>query len=324
MPYISVRGVEHYYEWITELGSDRTHRPVMVFIHGWGGSARYWESTARELSNQFDCLLYDMRGFGRSKARSEDLKSNSTIQEKLRTSNKQPASATSVQAAVETLVEEEAQPIDPEMSAEELTHEMESYADDLAALLDALKLDKAYINAHSMGASVAVFFLNLYADRVYKAILTCSGVFEYDERSFTTFHKFGGYVVKFRPRWLYGLPFMDRFFMARFLHRSLPSSISRAFLDDFLMADYETARNTIFTSVSKKAAEVMPQEFARLTVPTLLVAGEHDIIIPAKLGQQAASLSDRVQYVEMAGTAHFPMLEDPPTYLRHVREFLAN
>ena len=56
MAYIKVRGVEHYYQWIKQTSSDSS-KPVMVFIHGWAGSARYWESTARVLSEQFDCLL---------------------------------------------------------------------------------------------------------------------------------------------------------------------------------------------------------------------------------------------------------------------------
>ena len=257
----------------------------MVFVHGWGGSSRYWESTARALSAQFDGLLYDLRGFGRSRTQSSPL-------------------------------------AEPPKSAAELSYELETYADDLAGLLEALGLEQVYLNAHSMGASIAVFFLNRYSDRVKRAILTCSGVFEYDEKAFNAFYKFGGYVVKFRPKWLYGLPLVDRLFMQRFVHRPLPGTISREFLNDFLLADYEAALGTIFTSVSQKATEVMPQEFRQLAVPTLLIAGEYDIIIPARLGQQAAVLNPIVQYVEISNTAHFPMLEAPEVYLGHVQEFL--
>ncbi|MGI0487952.1 alpha/beta fold hydrolase [Pantanalinema rosaneae CENA516] len=291
MACIQVRGFNHYYEWITaDKTSEPTGKPVMVFQHGWGGSARYWESTARAIADSFDCLLYDMRGFGRSQ------RSNPAA-------TQSPALVTSVMA-------------DP------LSYELDSYAEDLAGLLDALGIQRIYLNAHSMGASVAVFFLNLYPERVERAILTCNGIFVYDEKAFNAFYKFGGYVVKFRPRWLYGLPYMDRLFMKRFLHRPLSRDISRAFLDDFLMADYESALGTIFTSVSKKATEIMPQEFARITVPTLLVSGDRDIIIPAEMGRQAAELNDRIEYVVIPDTAHFPMLEDAPTYLQHIREFL--
>ncbi|MEW6494871.1 MAG: alpha/beta hydrolase [Cyanobacteriota bacterium] len=276
MPLINVRGVEHYYEWIRQSASDK-EKPVLVFVHGWGGSARYWDTTANTLSDTFNCLLYDMRGFGRSKLPQEPI---------------------------------------------ELLYEMEDYAEDLAALLDALELNRVYINAHSMGASAAVMFLNRYPERVERAILTCSGIFEYDEKSFSAFHKFGSYVVKFRPRWFLSIPFASALFMTRFLHRPLPRAISRAFLEDFIEADYKAALGTMLTSVSQYASQVMPQEFARLSVPTLLIAGEYDQIIPAELGRRAAQLSDKVEYFEIPGTAHFPMLEKPDVYLERVREFL--
>jgi pimeloyl-ACP methyl ester carboxylesterase len=279
MPYLAVKGFDHYYEWITETGaSEPSGKPVLVFVHGWGGSARYWESTAEALSKDFDCLLYDLRGFGRSRSKSEH--------------------------------------------SADLNYELESYADDLAELLNQLGIQKMTLNSHSTGASIAVFFLNRYAEKCDRAILTCNGIFEYDEKSFTAFHKFGGYVVKFRPRWLYGLPFVDRIFMQRFLHRSVPRTISRAFLNDFLMAEEEAALGTMFSAVSQKAAEIMPQEFAQLRVPTLLVSGQYDLIIPAELGRKAAELSDRVQHLIIPNTAHFPMLEDSQTYLDHVTKFL--
>lgn len=276
MPLINVRGVDHYYEWIPESVPSKK-KPVMVFIHGWGGSARYWESTAKALSDTFDCLLYDLRGFGRSPLPQEPV---------------------------------------------ELLYEMEDYAEDLAVLLDALELSRVYINAHSLGASAATLFLNRYPERVERAILTCSGVFEYEEKSFTAFHKVGGYVVKFRPRWFLQIPFAGLLFMARFLHRPLPAAVSRAFLEDYLLADYNAALGTMLTAVSKYAAEVMPQEFARLSVPTLLISGQYDKIIPAALGRKAAQLSEKVEYCEIPGTAHFPMLERPEVYLERVREFL--
>ncbi|WP_353933161.1 alpha/beta hydrolase [Okeanomitos corallinicola TIOX110] len=278
MSYIKVRGVEHYYEWIKEPSSGV--KPVMVFVHGWAGSSRYWQTTAQALSSEFDCLLYDMRGFGRSHAQLPD--------------------------------------------GSNLSYELTAYAEDLAALLDALQLPRVYINAHSMGASVATLFFNRYPQRVEKGILTCSGIFEYDEKAFAAFYKFGGLVVKFRPQWLGKIPLADRMFMARFLHSPIPQSERQAFLQDFIDADYDTALGTIFTSVSKEQAETMPQEFANLTVPTLLVAGEYDQIIPAKMGEHAASLNNKVEFIVISKTGHFPMLEDAETYLQKLWEFLGN
>ncbi len=274
MPYLRLRGSEHYYQWIPEPPTD--DRPKMVFLHGWGGSGRYWQETARSLADCYDCFIYDLRGFGRSRLISEE-------------------------------------PSD---------YELETYADDLAALLDKLNLDRVSLQAHSTGASIAVLFANRYPQRVDKLILCCSGIFEYDERTFSNFHKASNWVVKLRPSWLSAIPGMDRLFMARFLHRPIPSVERRAFLEDYIMADGEAALGTVYTAVSEKAATTMPTEFANLTVPTLLVAGEKDIIIPAEMGRKAANLSDRVEYVCIPYTAHFPMLEDAAAYRDRVRSFL--
>lgn len=40
------------------------------------------------------------------------------------------------------------------------------------------------------------------------------------------------------------------------------------------------------------------------------------------MGRQAATLNPNVQLAILKDTAHFPMLEDPDTYLQNVREFL--
>ena len=283
MAYVSVNGVKHYYEWIATSDHPGDYqKPVMVFLHGWAGSARYWESTARAIRDTYDCLLYDMRGFGRS------------------------------QSATPEAIEQ-----NPELNT------LESFADDLLALLDALNLTKPVcVNAHSLGGSAGLYFLERYPERVEKAILTCNGSFPYQKLAFEAFYLFGGYVVAFRPKWLGRLPLVPHMFMSRFLKRSIPLSEKQAFLNDFLMADGSTSIGTLRAAVSKHATEAMPKAFASLKVPTLMVSGEYDKITPAKLGRQAAAMSDRIEFVQMEGVAHFPMLEAPEAYLQVCNSFL--
>jgi pimeloyl-ACP methyl ester carboxylesterase len=252
----------------------------MVFIHGWGGSARYWQSTAKAFSDRYNCLLYDLRGFGRSRL--------------------------------------------PE-SPPTIGYDLEDYADDLVELLGQLGVERAIVHSHSMGASIAALFARRYPSLTERAILTCNGIFEYDAAAFNAFHRFGSYVVKFRYPWFLQVPFADRLFMARFLTRPIASSDRRNFLEDFLLADYPAAVGTLYTSVSLDAVTTMPDVFADLTVPTLLISGQCDRIIPAAMGRKAADLNPTyIDYLEMPKTGHFPMLEDEATYLNLVRDFLAD
>ncbi|MEM8505972.1 MAG: alpha/beta hydrolase [Cyanobacteria bacterium P01_D01_bin.1] len=289
MPYVSVNGVDHYYEWISTQdhpGPERKsdEKPVMVFLHGWAGSARYWCSTAEAIKDTYDCLLYDQRGFGRSKAPTPEQFADN-----------------------------------PELST------LESFAEDLNALLNELNLTQpVYMNAHSMGGSIGLYFLDRYPERVKKAILTCNGSFPYQKWAFEAFYLFGGYVVAFRPKWLGKVPFAPQMFMQRFLKSSIPLAEKKAFLEDFIMADSATSIGTLKAAVSKHATESMPAAFATLKVPTLMVSGQYDKITPAKLGREAAEMSDNIQYVEMPNTAHFPMMEDAESYLEITNSFLVN
>jgi len=285
MPYVSVNGVDHYYEWIsTQDHPGNYDKPVMVFLHGWAGSARYWRSTAEAIKDTFDCLLYDQRGFGRSHPNT-------------------PA----------------------QLAADPSLNTLESFAEDLNILLDALNLTQpVYMNAHSMGGSIGLYFLDRYPERVKKAILTCNGSFPYQKWAFEAFYLFGGYVVAFRPKWLGKVPFAPQMFMQRFLKGSIPLAEKKAFLADFLMADASAALGTLKAAVSKHATEAMPKAFAELKVPTLMVSGEYDKITPAKLGREAAEMSDNIQYVEMPNTAHFPMMEEAESYLEITHNFLVD
>jgi pimeloyl-ACP methyl ester carboxylesterase len=205
---------------------------------------------------------------------------------------------------------------------EELGYELDSYAEDLALLLDQLGLERVCLNAHSTGASVAVLFLARYPQRVERAVLTCHGIFASNPLAFKAFHQVGRYVVLFRPDWLKRIPTVDRLFMARFLRQPILAQARQEFLEDFLTADFEAALGTIYTAVSERAALEMPQEYASLKTPTLLISGEYDQIIPVKLGRAAAAQSQQVKHVVIPNTGHFPMLEDAATYLPLVQDFL--
>lgn len=282
MAFLTVRGISHYYEWITQSPhSLESSKDVMVFLHGWGGSARYWEPIAQELSDQYDCLLYDLRGFGRSQANpSVDLDSIKQV------------------------------------------YDLETYASDLAALLAELGLENVVVHAHSTGSSIAAIFANRYPERVKRAILACNGIFEYEAKLFDQFHKFGGLVVKFRPKWMVSVPGLDHMFMARFLSQSIPRAQKHQFLADFVDADQGAALGTMLTAVSKESAASMPQEFSTLSQPTLLISGARDRIIPAEMGRKAADLNEKITFKVIERTGHFPMLEKPAEYLNHVKSFL--
>lgn len=65
MPSIDISGATHAYDFLPAQ-SDKT-APVLVLIHGWLLSRQYWQPLVEQLSLNYSCLCYDLRGFGDSK-----------------------------------------------------------------------------------------------------------------------------------------------------------------------------------------------------------------------------------------------------------------
>lgn len=64
MVKVTVRGVAHGYDLTAPL-PDRD-RPTLVFVHGWLLSRQYWQPVIKALAPHYQCLTYDLRGFGDS------------------------------------------------------------------------------------------------------------------------------------------------------------------------------------------------------------------------------------------------------------------
>lgn len=66
MPIIDLMGVPHAYDLTLPTRSP----DVLVFIHGWLLSRHYWSPLIERLSPTYQCLAYDLRGFGSSQGAS--------------------------------------------------------------------------------------------------------------------------------------------------------------------------------------------------------------------------------------------------------------
>jgi len=74
MPSIEIYGVTHTYDFLPSQSQNTV--PVLVFIHGWLLSRQYWQPLVQQLSIDYPCLCYDLRGFGDSKNKNNSSNNN--------------------------------------------------------------------------------------------------------------------------------------------------------------------------------------------------------------------------------------------------------
>jgi pimeloyl-ACP methyl ester carboxylesterase len=181
---------------------------------------------------------------------------------------------------------------------------LETYADDVVAVREAT--DASILCGHSMGGAVALWTVLERSVDVSALILVDTGakipvddgLRESLDRNFES-----AVAAMHAPDTLFHEPDDD-----------LVDVTKRAFLETgptVTLRDFQTCD---VVDVRDRLTEV--------TCPSLVIAGEHDRLIPTRFQSEMAETLPNGEYVELAGAGHVPMLERPAAFNEAVCEFL--
>jgi 3-oxoadipate enol-lactonase len=110
----------------------------------------------------------------------------------------------------------------------------------------------------------------------------------------------------------------------------LPQAVERAFLnlpknrryEDYLAAfGRQSAENYAFACLASAAFDVSAL-LPRISCPSLVVTGEHDVLLPPAAGQEAAGLIPGARFEIMPDAAHFIPYQRPEAFVALVDGFL--
>ena len=89
-----------------------------------------------------------------------------------------------------------------------------------------------------------------------------------------------------------------------------------------LPASYESTRQAILRDSGLAKREPTHEQLAQISVPTLLLWGEKDALIPLECGQDAAALIPNAQLVVLPNVGHIPSIEAADDFVRIVSDFM--
>ncbi len=242
MATIEILGVRHAYE----LTAPTTSPLVLVFIHGWLLSRGYWQPLIERLAPNYQCLAYDLRGFGQSQS--------------------SPASPGCYAA------------LDPMASR----YTPVAYAQDLAVLLQQLNITSAWLIGHSLGGTIALWGADHLPQRVKGVVCVNAGGGIYLKEAFEQFRSVGQMLLKLRPRWLCQLPLIDLPFTRASVAHPIARCWGRQRVLDFVQAAPEAALGTLLDSTTEEEVNRLPQVISQLKQPVYFLAGALDPIMEPK------------------------------------------
>ncbi|MBZ8183023.1 alpha/beta fold hydrolase [Oscillatoria salina] len=297
MASIDLLGVPHAYE--------LTPRPpnsssvVLVFIHGWLLSYRYWQPVVELLAQDYQCLCYDLRGFGDSQLNKAASDRAIAISNSL-----------SVQANLAS------------------SYTLAAYARDLGILLEKLGIEKAWLLGHSLGGSIALWGADLFSEIVKGVICLNSGGGIYVKEEFERFRSAGQQLVKRRFSWLKYVPLIDLVFARAMVARPLSRHWARQRVLDFVKAETQAALGALLDSTTESEVHQLPRIVARLQQPVYFLAGAQDTIMEPKYVRHLASFHQLFgdcgsNVIEIADCGHMSMIEQPDLVALRIKEILS-
>lgn len=301
MAFIDILGVPHAYELTPPTASSS---PVLVFVHGWLLSRNYWEPLIEKLSPNYQCLVYDLRGFGDS----QPLRKNAQTQRANLTTQLPDTQLATLASPDYTLA---------------------AYAKDLGILLQQLGIEKAWLIGHSLGGSIALWGASVLPERVCGVICINAGGGIYLKEEFERFRAIGQRLVERRPRWLCYVPLIELLFMRSQVARPIARRWARQRIVDFVVADPEAALRALLDSTTEAEVHRLPQVVSQIEQPVYFIAGAKDNVMEPKYVRHLASFHKLFQgcdenVIEISDCGHLAMLEQPDALNLEIRNIVAN
>jgi pimeloyl-ACP methyl ester carboxylesterase len=204
-----------------------------------------------------------------------------------------------------------------ESSIKALTSPMSLFADDVAALMDHLGIQKAILCGLSMGGYVSFAFMHSHPERVYALILADTRPGADNEEGKQNREKLalmaesqGVDVVADTqvPRLLSQNTFQH--------HPEVEARVRQ-------MISMATPAGVAAASRGMAQRADSSELLAKITCPTLVIVGEQDALIPPELAQGFAQQIPGAQFAVISQAGHLSVLEQPDAFLQTVRNFLA-
>jgi pimeloyl-ACP methyl ester carboxylesterase len=210
----------------------------------------------------------------------------------------------------------------------DLVYSTDYYLNFVQDLFDVLGLARASIAGLSMGGGIALAMALTYPERMVKLIPVDS----YGFQSHVAMHKLSYLVV-----WTPGLTEMTwallrrSRWMARYTMRSIlhnPGALTDDLLDEIRREGHKPHAGRAFHSYQEDEVRwnglrtcLMPR-LAAITVPTLIIHGAQDTLVPLALAQQAQRLIPHSRLHIMDQCGHWPQRDNPTEFNRVLLEFL--
>ncbi len=219
---------------------------------------------------------------------------------------------------------------------------LDDFADDVAELMRAMKVDRAHVAGWSTGGGIALSLAARYAELVESLILIESAsykgypIFEKDENNqpiigklYTSKESMAKDPVQVAPMQqvmeIKNAEMMKAVWAQLIYNVKVPDEVN-TYIDETLkqrnLIDVDWALMTFNMSSEHNGVVEGTNLIGEVTVPVLTIWGTHDLVIPRPMFEDTAAALPNVKKHIIEGGSHSPITDDPSALAQTMRSFI--
>lgn len=194
-------------------------------------------------------------------------------------------------------------------------YSFQNYAKLMLECLEQFGYSKAHIVAHSMGGQIALNMAVIAPEKINKLVLLCSS----------------GYLKRAKKSLVFTsyLPYFDKFVYYYIQRKGVINHLKNVFFDQTLINDEMIEEfgkplddkgfyKALIRLLRHREGDLLPKQLQNIHVPTLLIWGEEDRVVPVEVGKRLVSDLPDARLITYEKTGHLITEERPELVFKNI------
>ena len=193
---------------------------------------------------------------------------------------------------------------------------VEGMADDAAAILDELGIDRADIVGFSGGSVTAQELAIRHPERVRSLVLM--GTFGKGDRYFDAAVRMFSWMMDVAPD---PKAFLEAFYLWIYTAEAHDNGFVDQLIEEALAFPHQQSQESMHQQLDAWGHHTTLDRLGQVSAPTLVIAGGKDLICPPHLGKAVADAIPGAQFEVWPDAAHQPFQEEPARFNERLEAF---